>query len=312
MSYLQSTFFALCFITQLAAQTENQPSMQDWQYPYQVHHVTISDSIDIAYIDEGKGKCTLLFLHGLGSNLKAWKKNIEVLKKDYRCIALDLPGYGKSSKSDYPFDMTFYAGAVQAFIDALHLKKVVVVGHSMGGQIAMRTVLDNKKQIKKLILIAPAGFETFTEQEKSWFQQIYTAEVVKATPEPQIIKNFHLNFYAMPDDAQFMIEDRLLMRQSVEYNQYCHMVPQCVMGMLNEPVLDRLSEIKLPTLIIFGQNDLLIPNKFLHATLTVDEVAKNGVSRMPNSKLELISEAGHFVQWEQAGKVNEKILSFLK
>ena len=312
MRYFLQAFFVLLSFVQLIAQNENPASMKDWKYPYEVQYVTVSDSIDIAYVDEGKGKCTLLFLHGLGSNLKAWQKNIEGLKEKYRCIALDLPGYGKSEQAAYPFDMTFFAKVVHQCINKLELNKVVLVGHSMGGQIAMHTILNRDKKIEKLILIAPAGFETFSDEEKGWFQNIFTPAIVKATPESRIIKNFHLNFHEFPEDAQFMIDDRMLMRQSAGYDYYCNMIPKCVTGMLNEPVFEHLSEIKTPTLILFGENDSLIPNQLLHPKLSTLEVAQSGYQKITGSELEMIPMAGHFVQWEQAEKVNQRILDFLK
>ncbi len=297
-----------------ASSAQNNPptSMQDWHYPYDVHHLRLPGQIDLAYADEGAGEQTLLFIHGLGSYLKAWSKNIDVLKEHHRCIALDLPGYGKSNKDEYPYDMSFFAETVRAFIDSLGLKNVVLVGHSMGGQVAMHTVLRSDKNIEKLILIAPAGFETFTDSERQWLQAVYTAQVIKATPEAQIVKNFEINFHSMPDDARFMIDDRLFMRQTVEYDRYCEMIPQCVKGMLDEPVFDRLPEIGLPTLVIFGENDLLIPNRLLHASLTPLAVAESGHQRIPHSVLKMVPEAGHFVQWEQAEAVNGAVLEFLK
>ena len=302
-------FFAA---TQLAAQDETSKSMQSWQYPYEVHRLQISDSLNIAYVDEGQGKCTLLFIHGLGSNLKAWQKTIDSLRAEYRCIALDLPGYGKSAGGDFAYDMQFFAAAVDAFIKKMRLKNVVLVGHSMGGQVALHTVLNKNKNVEKLILLAPAGFETFSDAEKQWFRTIYTPAFLKATPEAQIIKNFELNFHQMPADARFMIDDRLAMRDSAaDYEQYCAMIPKCVLGMLEQPVFERLPEIALPTLVLFGENDALIPNRILHPKLTTLEVAQGGQGRIPGSTLRMIPEAGHFLQWEQAGVVNSVILGFL-
>ncbi|MEL6864551.1 MAG: alpha/beta hydrolase [Bacteroidota bacterium] len=312
MKPLAVLLITFAFVFQSTAQNENQSSMQDWQYPYSIQKMTVSDSIEIAYADQGKGNCTLLFLHGLGSNLKAWQKNMEALKKDYRCIAVDLPGYGKSSKGDYPFDMTFFATTIRAFIDKMKLKKVILVGHSMGGQIAVHTFLNDDTAIEKLILIAPAGFETFSQQEKKWLKNITTPTVIKATPESQIIKNFHLNFNSFPDDAQFMIDDRLWMRKTIEYDHYTNMIPKCVMGMLNEPIFNRLAEIEVSTLVIFGVQDLLIPNKLLHPTLTTAKVAQSGAEAIPKSSLKMIPLAGHFVQWEQSQQVNKEIEAFLK
>ncbi|MEZ4989311.1 MAG: alpha/beta hydrolase [Saprospiraceae bacterium] len=312
MKYWYITLFTLLIIAESGAQTENQTTMQAWEYPYQVHRITVSDSIEIAYIDEGQGDHTLLFLHGLGSNLQAWQKNINQLKSNYRCIALDLPGYGKSGKGNYASDMTFFARSVRAFIDTIELEKVVLVGHSMGGQIAMHIVLNNPNRIEKLVLVAPAGFETFTETEKTWFQNIFTPAVVKATPEEQIIKNFELNFYDMQDDARFMIEDRLLMRQTAEYDHYCNMIPKCVMGMLREPVYDRLTDINLPTLVVYGADDQLIPNRLLHPTLTTVQVAQDGQQQIPDSRLILLPQAGHFAQWDQSESFNGAVSDFLK
>ncbi|MBZ0243550.1 MAG: alpha/beta hydrolase, partial [Bacteroidales bacterium] len=69
-------------------------SFDDIPYPFELHKVQLSNEVNLAYVDEGTGKETIIFIHGLGSYLPAWKKNIEVLRNDYRCIAIDLPGYG--------------------------------------------------------------------------------------------------------------------------------------------------------------------------------------------------------------------------
>ncbi|MEM1327127.1 MAG: alpha/beta hydrolase [Bacteroidota bacterium] len=286
--------------------------MQDWKYPYEVQQVVVLDSIEIAYVEAGAGDQTLLFVHGLGSNLKAWQKNMDALKDEFRCIALDLPGYGKSSKGDYTFEVDFFAQTIHQFIDSLSLQNVTLIGHSMGGQIAMRTVLQDNKRIDKLILIAPAGFETFSEKEQSWFQNFVTPTIIKATPEKQITQNFYLNFHVFPEDAQFMIDDRFAMRTTEEYDYYCEMIPKCVMGMLNGSVRAQLSAIETPTLILFGENDRLIPNAFFHPDLTTLKVAQIGDEVIPNSKLAMIPKAGHFVQWEQAELVNPILRNFLK
>lgn len=289
---------------------QNSSSMTSWSYPYPTDNIVVQDSVGIAYIDQGEGPI-LLFIHGLGSNLKAWTKNIDSLKRHYRCIALDLPGYGRSPNGDYPYDMTFFADAVADFITTLELEEVHLIGHSMGGQIATHLSLTHPRLFTRMTLIAPAGFETFTAAEIAWFEQIYTPELLLNLPEAQIIRNFEINFMQMPADARFMIDDRMALRANLDaYRAYCRMIPKCVLGMLREPVLDNLSHIKLPTLVIYGEEDRLIPNKMLHPTLTVKSVANNGQSRMNNSTLKIIPECGHFVQWEGAQDVNQAIIAF--
>ncbi|MEM7573964.1 MAG: alpha/beta hydrolase [Bacteroidota bacterium] len=294
---------------------QNDSSMESWQYPYPVKEITISDSISVAYIDEGPRRSqeqpVLLFVHGLGSNLKAWNKNIEVLRKDYRCIAVDLPGYGRSSQGDYLFTMDFFARSLAEFIQQLQLERVVLIGHSMGGQICMHLAIDNLVPLEKLILVAPAGFETFSLEEVAWFSAVLTPAVVQATTEEQIVHNFEINFVNMPDDARFMIEDRMELRASEAYTAYCEMIPKCVKGMLAAPVFDRLGEIEEACLVFYGTQDQLIPNRILHPDLRVETVAQTGLERLPNAHLELLPEAGHFVQWEATEAMNESILRFL-
>lgn len=284
---------------------------EDLSYPYEVKKALLSGGIDVAYVDEGKGEQTIVFIHGLGSYLPAWKKNVEGLKDKYRCIAIDLPGYGKSSKSEYSGSMRFYSEIVAEFIRALDLKRVTLAGHSMGGQISIITALAYPDKVDKLALIAPAGFETFTKGQKQWFREVMTANAVKLTTVEQIKSNLAYNFYRLPKDAHFMITDRIDMRRAGDFDAYCYIIPQCVQGMVDDPVFEFLPNITQPTLIIFGENDNLIPNRYLNPGKT-EALARKGAERIPKSTLHLLPKAGHFVQFEKATEVNSLIAEFLE
>ncbi len=288
-------------------------SMEDIRYPFAVKKIDLPNQVSIAYADEGKGKTTLIFIHGLGSYLPAWKKVVDELRQDYRCIVVDLPGYGKSGRGDWSYDMAFFADCIEALVKKLKLRKVSLVGHSMGGQISLTLALRQPQWLQKLVLLAPAGFETFTEADRAWFTQYVTPAVFKATPVAQIERNFDVNFYGakMPADARFMYEDRLLMRETAEFDQYCNMIPKCVQGMLQQPVADRLHEIKTPTLVFYGNDDLLIPNRILHPKLSVEAVAKQGQEQLPQSQLVMVPKCGHFVLWDGAATVCASIKTFL-
>jgi pimeloyl-ACP methyl ester carboxylesterase len=303
--------FLILFSTVSTAQDSEKGEREPWAYPYEVKKVVMDGGVELAYVDEGAGEEVLLFVHGLGSNLQAWKKNIDQLRSSHRCIAVDLPGYGKSSKGDYPQTMTFFASVLEAFISHLGISKVNLVGHSMGGQVAIHTVLRGNGPVERLILMAPAGFEEFSGQESLWFKTVTTPELIKATTDEQIIQNFKLNFFEMPGDAEFMIEDRLALKASPDYDHYCGMIPKCVAGMLDEPVSRDLDKIEVPTMVFFGKNDMLIPNRYLHPNKTVEQVARSGADRMAESTLVLVDKAGHFVQWDGAVTINEGILDFL-
>ena len=182
----------------------------------------------------------------------------------------------------------------------------------MGGQISMHFALIYPEKVKSMVLLAPAGFEKFTEADRAWFGAVYTPQLLKATPPEQIRKNFAMNFVSFPADAEFMIADRMALRDSEAYDPYCAMIPKCVMGMLHQPVFERLPEIKTRTLVLYGEQDYLIPNRFLHKQLSTAEVARSGQERLPDSRLQMVTDAGHFVQWEGADVVNAAVLDFIK
>ncbi len=286
-------------------------SFDEIPYPFEVHKVKLSEDIELAYVDEGKGDETIIFIHGLGSYLPAWKKNIAELSKDYRCIGIDLPGYGKSSKLPHSGKMTFYAEVVNQFAEALNLENIYIAGHSMGGQIAMVTTLTYPELVKGLILAAPAGFEYFTPGQKEWFRNVMTLDGVMKTPVDAIQTNLYYNFYKTPEDADFMITDRIAMRNASDFEAYSYAVVQSVNGMVDEPVLEYLENIKKPVLIIFGENDNLIPNRFLNPGFT-KKIAETGHSKLPNSTLVMLPKTGHFLQFENPEGFNQAVREFLK
>lgn len=299
------------WVTQFLPAQDNTFTMRDIDYGTSVQYVKLHNDIDLAYTDQGTGSETMLFIHGLASYIPAWKNNIPTLQENYRCIAIDLPGFGKSSKGNYPVSMDFYADVIRDFCQKLNINTINIAGHSMGGQIAIATALKYPSLVSKLILIAPAGFETFNKGEKQWFRDVMTVDGVKLTTAEQIKTNYAYNFYNFPKEAYFMIEDRLNIRKAADFEAYCYHVTQGVHAMVNGPVFEFLPQVKQPTLCIFGANDNLIPNRYLNGGPT-SKYAKAGAQRMPNCTLHLVKKAGHFVMFEQANEVNALIQDFLK
>ena len=290
----------------------NIKSFDELNYKYPVKKVYLPENeFTIAYTDEGKGDNTIILIHGLGSYLRAWEKNIGELSKNNRVIAIDLPGYGKSSKEPHTGMMTFYAGIVNELVKELKLNKVVIGGHSMGGQIGMTTYLKYPQIVKGLVLAAPAGFERFTKGQKQWFRDVMTVDGVRLTTPEGIQNNLASNFYRVPKDADFMVSERMEMRSADDFIPYCYAVVQSVHGMVDNPVIDYLQDIKVPTLILFGENDNLIPNRYLNPGRTV-EIAKYGASKIPNSKLVMIPKTGHFLMFEKPEVFNKETIDFIK
>lgn len=292
------------------ASVQGLKSMDDLQYPFAVKKQKLSGNIEVAYVDEGAGDQTIILVHGLGSYLPAWKNNIPALSKNYRVIALDLPGYGRSSKGAYSASLEFFSQTVLELADSLGIDKFVMGGHSMGGQITLLTALQYPQRVEKLLLVAPAGFETFHDGEKQWFRSVATPTLTKLAKPKNIQDNIAINFYKMPESADFMIRDRIAMRTASDFNAYAFIVAESIKAMVDRPVFDYLDQIKQPTLIFFGEGDQLIPNRFLTGGET-KVIAEQGLAKMANSTLYMVPKAGHFMQFEQPDFFNEKVQAFL-
>ncbi|MBI9065949.1 MAG: alpha/beta hydrolase [Salinivirgaceae bacterium] len=286
-------------------------TMQELNYGFETSTIQLSNDINISYYDSKKGDKTIVFIHGLGSNMAAWKKNFSQLKADYRCIAIDLPGYGKSSKNPHSGLMSFYADVVMEFSEKMNLGKIILAGHSMGGQTAIVAALKYPEKIEKLILVDPAGFENFHAGQRLWFKEIMTPELVRLTKIDAIESNLASNFYEVPKDAQFMIDDRIAMRTAKDFDFYCLAVARSVAGMIDEPVSEKLNQIKTPTLIFFGEKDNLIPNRYLNPGKTI-KIAEDGAGKIPNCELIMVPKCGHFMMFEKSDVFNTKVTEFLK
>ncbi len=281
---------------------------QDIDYGFDVHFTKSEPRI--AYIDEGSGDQTLLLVHGLASNAGFWRYNIEALSREYRVIALDLPGYGKSQKGDYPYGMHFWAETISGFIDELGLENVVYAGHSMGGQIGITLSVEFPDSIDELVLAAPAGVESFSPGSADWLAGVFTMEGVKRTPEPQIRSNLSINFYRWDNEWEWMVEERVRMAKAREMDEFAYTVVNSVSAMLDEPTTHRLHHVAHPTLIVYGRYDGLIPNRYLNPGFPSD-VFKKAHEAIPNSTLVEIDNAGHMLMIEKPEAFNTAISSFL-
>ena len=110
--------------------------------------ITIREKqVEINYFQQGQGDTTLLFLHGWCIDGTYWKNQVECFSKNYSIYAIDLPGFGKSKAERTNWTIEEYANDVTAFIDTMNLKNVVIIGHSMAGEIMLQTALTNNSKI---------------------------------------------------------------------------------------------------------------------------------------------------------------------
>lgn len=110
--------------------------------------VKVSDNgVNIAFSDQGKGDTTLLFVHGWGINRSYWSDQVNFFDKKYRVVTIDLPGFGQSGKNRNVWNTDTYGKDIDSVITQLNLKNVVLIGHSMAGDIILQAAVNFPEKI---------------------------------------------------------------------------------------------------------------------------------------------------------------------
>jgi pimeloyl-ACP methyl ester carboxylesterase len=278
-------------------------------YPDDVQTTTV-DGRTIAFVDRGSGP-PLLFVHGLGSNLSLWRETMDAFEDEHRVLALDLPGYGLSGKEDVPATMSFFMDIVTGFLDERGLEEVTVVAVSMGGQVALTLALGARGGVRRLALVSPAGIEQFGSKEAAVLKDATTAGGIINSTDDQVQQNVALNFANWSDEYAWLIEQRHALSERDDFAAYAKANARSVAGMLEGDVRGRLGEIGVPTLVLFGAGDQLIPNQYLHENMTTKDVADRAEDVLPNASVRLVDNAGHLLMLERPSVFQDALQSFL-
>ncbi|MCB9523060.1 MAG: alpha/beta fold hydrolase [Myxococcales bacterium] len=256
----------------------------------------------------------VLFLHGLGEHAGYWNANLpDILAAEHQVIVPDLMGHGRSAKPPGEhYGMTAQARRLVALLDHLGVEKpVTVVGHSMGGQIALTLALAWPERVKALVLLAPAGIETFTKGEARWLKQVSTVAAFKARDEQQLREHYKKNVFGKwTKDAEHHLEERVRVKRAADFDAYLHAVVASIHGMLDEHVADRLASLQIPVTVVFGAQDGLIPNPILHGD-DPESVADKARRLLPRAKVVVLPGLGHMLQVEDPAAINGLILEAL-
>lgn len=124
---------------------------------YQAEWLLAGDS-QVRTLRAGSGDTTVFLIHGFGESLFTWRAVIDPVARRYRVVAIDLPGFAGSEKPDSSYSVAAMTGRLAAFVDRWTDGPLVVVGHSMGGQLAAALALERPARVVSLVLIAPAGW----------------------------------------------------------------------------------------------------------------------------------------------------------
>jgi pimeloyl-ACP methyl ester carboxylesterase len=133
----------------------------DRPWPRPLHHAEWLDAggVAVRVVRAGAGDTTLLLLHGYGESLTTWRAVFDPLAAHNKVVALDLPGFGGSAKPNVSYTLPAMTERLSRFLDQWTTGPVVLVGHSMGGELAAALALARPDRVKLLVMIAPAGYQ---------------------------------------------------------------------------------------------------------------------------------------------------------
>lgn len=266
----------------------------------------LGNTVNLNYEDLGRGK-TVILIHGWPLNHVMWEYQLaELPKHNLRCIAYDRRGFGMS---DYPwekYDYDTFAADLKALIDQLHLTDVTLVGFSMGGgEIARYIGKYGSDKISKVVLISSVTpFMLNTNDNAEGVDKEVFDEMVENISEdrPAFLADFGKKFYGVSlfDDA--ISEQMLAWNQSLCLMSSHKATIDCVRAFSETDFREDLSKINVPTLIIHGDSDKIVPI----------EVSGNRTSMMlPNAKYLVYEGAPHGLFITEKDKLNMDLIDFI-
>lgn len=266
------------------------------------HKIKAVNGVSINVEEIGTGK-PIVFIHGWPVNHKMFEYQFtELPKKGYRCIGIDLRGFGDSDKPWEGYNYDTMADDLRAVLDTLNLRNVVLVGFSMGGAIAIHYMARHKGTgISKLALLAAAA-PCFTKREDFPYgiDKAAVDDLIHQTytDRPSMLKNFSEIFFANPQklSPEFKIWNLGLGLAASAYATI-----QCAIELRDADLRRDLATIHIPTLILHGVDD--------HVCLF--DLARTMHDSIKGSQLISIEKAGHGFYYEEKEKVNTELVGFI-
>jgi 4,5:9,10-diseco-3-hydroxy-5,9,17-trioxoandrosta-1(10),2-diene-4-oate hydrolase len=262
----------------------------------------VAGGLRIHYGDVGQGPPVVL-LHGAGPGADGWgnfRHNIDALARSHRVLVPDLPRFGRSDKpqTDRP-RLDFLADAIGAFLDTLEVRRTHMIGNSLGGQTAMKLAIDRPELVDRIVVVGSNALSR-TALAPLPAEGVRLIAGYYSDDGPSREKMRALLLTLVNDQAR--ITDEL-----VEARYQASIDPETVTlnrtGHWPRQSLDnRLTELKSPTLIVWGQDDRASPVEAAHMMLRL----------IPDARLHVFNRCGHWAQVERADEFNRLVLAFLE
>ena len=273
----------------------------DWQQ----HLRTIDvDGAQINYAEIGDGPA-VIFVHGLGGCWQNWLENMpRMAELGYRAIALDLPGFGSSPMPPWEISIPGYGTLLDRLREELGIGHCTLVGNSMGGFIAVEAATDEPERYSHLVLVAAAGIMNTWNPEARATATSYAWSKLGGTVADHgkwIVSHPRSRQLALAPFFRYpgRLRRELLLEQLA--GGRCPGFGDALESLISHDVRERLPTIEMPTLIVWGLSDRVIP-------------VAAGISyhrRIPHSRLEIFERTGHLPQLERPARFNALLDEFL-
>jgi pimeloyl-ACP methyl ester carboxylesterase len=297
---------------------------QTLQYPYPVKYFTPyieEQQYKMAFMDvkpeKPNGEVVILF-HGKNFNGLYWKEVIaSLVDAGYRVIAPDQVGWGKSSKPNIKYTFEMLANNNRLLLDSLQILKVNVIGHSMGGMLAVRFALRYPQTVSKLILENPLGLEDYKEFVPYTTMENQYKKELNATYASY--KKYQKSYYPVwKPEYELYVKAQAEPLKQKDFSAVAWVNALTYQMIYEQPVLYEFDSITAPTLFIVGQLDRTFIGKDLikaeqqklHGNLPA--LARKAKAMIKNSLLIQLPNVGHIPHIQGPALFNKHILSFLK
>ncbi len=254
-----------------------------------------TNGIRLFVMDRGRGR-SLVFLHGLGWDHTLWRGVTQTFCDRYRVIAGDTRGHGRSAKPEGPYTIPLFAQDWAGALKNLRVQQACLIGFSQGGMIAQTLAIEHPEVVAALVLVStscrsdPAAHDKLEERIR-----VARTEGPVASARLAAGSVFSKAFMQAQPDA---IEEFVRWRAGMDQEPLVH-ATRAAYGF---DVSARLAAIQAPTLIMYGDEDVLTP----------PAVVKNVAAHIPGAELIGISGAGHMIPVEKAGEFEVVLDTFLK
>lgn len=238
-------------------------------------------------LGQDKARPVMLILHGWGDSSQGWLVFGRAMSHDYAVYLLDLPGFGGSQAPSAAWGLDEYAAFAGGFLVKLRLQPAVIVGHSNGGAIAIRGVVNGTLTCDKLVLLSSAGVRSQYKGRKRLLRVVAKTGKALVMPLPSSVKDrLRRKLYTTVGSDMLVAEHLQATFKKV----------------VNDDVQADAAKLRLPVLLVYGENDVATPPAFgrlLHQRIT-------------GSTLEIIGDAEHFVHRDQPKTVLRLVKEFLR